>query len=500
MTFAAVPWDIALPRGFWYNIGMETNIKTTNKPRKALEAILTVLIPVIALGAFVWWLIKAEELTVQGVIMAALTLGVFTVALIIAVPAFIRFINWEVKARVKPLGDRSMRRSRLHPAIVAALSVLAARIILAVAAYVLFTAIKGYSGSFFATLERIWYKLDTDAPHYLSIAQSGYVTTEPEMYNIVFLPLFPWLIRAFGLVFRSGFVSACVINTLASCAAGAVIYELALCDMGRRAAKLAVVFAFAMPAAIFFLAPMSEPLFLLLTAGCLLAARKGKFWLGAVLGALASFTRSVGIIMLLPFVMELIVHTVRKVKAEETKPLPAWAKAAACVLIFCLGTFFYLLINKLVWGDWFKFLEFQKSVWFQQLGPFFGTASTQTNYLFRAFGTETADVLGLWIPNLLYIIGALAVLVLTARTLRSSYTLCFAAYFAITCGATWLLSAPRYLTALVVLPIALAHLCQGRDDGVALARSRAKAAAVTTLLLMGQAAYLVMYILEYSIY
>lgn len=491
---------IALIAVIWYNIHMEDNTKNKIGSFKVWETLLTCLIPALALAAFCLWVFTAEELTVQGTVTACISLGIFTVALMIAVPAFIRFFRGEDAAGVRPLGDRSMRRSRLHPVIGVMLSVLAARFIVSVLAYVIFTAIKGYSGSFFATAERIWYKLDTDAPHYFSIAEQGYTTVEPQMYNIVFLPLFPWLIRALNLIFRSSFVSAAVINTLATCGAAALIYQLALCDTGRRSARIAVLFAVAMPAAIFFIAPMSEPLFLLLSAGCLLAARKGKFFLGAVLGALASFTRSVGIIMLLPFVMELILFLIKKKRKEEIKTSAAILKAAACIAIFCLGTFGYLLINKIVWGEWFKFLEFQKSIWYQQAGPFFGTVSTQTNYLFRSFGSETADLLGLWLPNLLYIFGALSVLVLTARTLRSSYTLYFAAYLAITCGATWLLSAPRYLTALVVLPLALAHLCQSRDDGVALGRSRAKTTAVTVLLLLGQAAYLVMYILEYSIY
>lgn len=479
---------------------MEAKETTQKKSRKALETVLTVLIPLFSLAAFARWIMTAEELTFWGVSAAAAALGIFTVALILGVPAFIRFFMGEEETKLRPLGDRSMRRTRLSPAIGAMLTILAARLLVAILAYVIFTAIKGYSGSFFATAERIWYKLDTDAPHYISIAEQGYTTAEPEMYNLVFLPLFPWLIKAFNFVFRSSFASACVINTLASCGAAAVIYELALCDTGRRTAKTAVLFTFLMPAAIFFMAPMSEPLFILLSAGCLLLARKGKFYIAAVLGALASFTRSVGIIMLVPFVMELILYTAKRVKAGDKKRFSVWIRPFVCVAVFCLGTFGYLLINKLLWGDWFKFMEFQKQVWFQQLGPFFGTVSTQVNYLVRSFGTDTADLIGLWLPNLLFIFGALAVLVLTARTQRFSYTVYFAVYLAVTCGATWLLSAPRYLTALIVLPLALAHLCQGRDDGVALSRARAKTTAVTAILLIGLAAYLVMYILEYSIY
>ncbi len=120
--------------------------------------------------------------------------------------------------------------------------------------------------------------------------------------------------------------------------------------------------------------------------------------------------------------------------------------------------------------------------------------------LVSSLGKETADVLGLWLPNLLFTFGALIVFVASARVLRPSYSLYFAAYFAVSCGASWLLSAPRYLTALVVLPLALAQLCESRDDGVAIGRARTKTTIVTSALIIGQMAYLLMYILDYSIY
>ena len=45
-----------------------------------------------------------------------------------------------------------------------------------------------------------------------------------------------------------------------------------------------------------------------------------------------------------------------------------------------------------------------------------------------------------------------------AKKLRASYTAWFIAYFVVAIGATWLLSAPRYLMAMPVLPLALALL------------------------------------------
>ena len=480
---------------------MENKEKTNKYPRSALVNALSVAVLALARAAFLWWGLTAKELTAAGIVTAGLSLAIFAIALVLMIPSAIRFFSGAAESAPHALGDRSLRREGRHPVLRLMLTLLLARLLVMLIAYVISNLVYGYTGSFFATVERIWLKLDTDAPHYFSIAENGYTTVEPQMYTIVFLPLFPMLIRVFNLVFGSSFASAMVINTLCTLGAGVFIYKLALLDMGRRSARIAVLFALSLPGAIFLIAPMSEALFLLLSTAALYYMRKCGFWLAAALCALAAFTRSVGIILIVPFFAEALNYTVRTAREKGRRGL--WKlvlKMLACLAICCLGTFAYLLINKLVWGDWFKFVRFQREIWYQSIGPFFGSACTQMNCLIRSVSTELEDLFGLWLPNLLFTFGALFVFVFSARTLRTSYSLYFAVYFAIACGAAWLLSAPRYLSALTVLPIALALLCEGRDDGVALGRARAKTAIVSVLLMIGQLAYLVMYILGYSIY
>ena len=480
---------------------MEDKKKIRSGASSVLKTVLSLTVLLASLALFAYWGLNKQGLSVQGIIAAALSLLMFTFGIILLIPRAIRFFSGEAVWSARPVGDRSSKRGRMHPVWGVMLTVLAVRALIIIIAYIMALVFKKMPGSIFSTMRDIWVKLDTDAPHYFSIAENGYTIEYPDMYNIVFLPLFPMLIRVFNLVFKDSFVSSLIINTLCSCGAAAVIYELALCDTGRRSAKHAVLFAFALPAAIFFIAPMSEALFLLLCSPVLLALRRERFWLAAVLGALASFTRSVGIILLFPFVCEAIYYTVRRCKAGGKKDAGSIiVKFILCALVMCLGTFAYLLINKLVWGEWFKFIQFQRENWYQEPGYFFETAAMQVDQFVMTVGVENDAALGLWLPNLLFTFGALAVFVASARTLRTSYSLYFAAYFAVTCGASWLLSAPRYLTALVVLPLALAHLCESRDDGVALARARAKTTVVTLILCIGQLLYLLMYVIDYSIY
>lgn len=478
------------------------SIEKIKAPRsRAAVRIISGVIFAAALAWFGYWLLNKDGITLKGIFAAAVVLGFFALAVVISVPGAIRFFTGAPDNAQTAIGDRSSRKGLFNVSLRIVIAVLLARMLIVVIAYVFGMIFRGVHGSLFSTLETIWLKLDTDAPHYFSIAEEWYVTSEPQMYNIVFLPLFPLCIRALNLIFGNSFVSAMALNTVCSCAAAVVLYHLALQDVGRRSAKIAVLFAFAMPAAIFFIAPMSEALFLLLSVSTLLALRKGRFLTAAVFGGLAAFTRSPGIIMAVPFTAEAVRYAVLQYREKGGKGLGrAVLKLFPCLIILLSGAFGYLLINKLVWGDWFKFLQFQRDIWYQQPNPFFDTAALQTEEFFLSLSTDRSAMLGLWLPNLLYIVGALAVFVASARTLRTSYSLYFAAYFAVVCGASWLLSAPRYLTALAVLPIALTLLCEGRDDGVALGRARAKTLIVSAVLITGQILYLLMYVIEFCIY
>ena len=77
-----------------------------------------------------------------------------------------------------------------------------------------------------------------------------------------------------------------------------------------------------------------------------------------------------------------------------------------------------------------------------------------------------------------------------AKRLRPSTMAYFLAYFVIAIGATWLLSAPRYLAACFPLAIALA----------AIADTRKKDAAATLFSIAGLLTYLALYINGYPVY
>ena len=71
---------------------------------------------------------------------------------------------------------------------------------------------------------------------------------------------------------------------------------------------------------------------------------------------------------------------------------------------------------------------------------------------------------------------ALILLAKAAPRLRASQTAWFLAYYIIAVGATWLLSAPRYLLVLLPVPLALAQCAQKRTANIALTALSALAA------------------------
>ena len=130
----------------------------------------------------------------------------------------------------------------------------------------------------------------------------------------------------------------------------------------------------------------------------------------------------------------------------------------AAALLIPMGFAVYCLINFLVAGDPFKFLEYQRVHWNQQLGWFFNTAAYQTEHALSSAVSRPTDFWGLWLPNILAQLVSLVIMTAAAKRLRPAYTAWFIAYFAVSVGATWLLSAPRYLAALPALPAAMALL------------------------------------------
>jgi len=249
-----------------------------------------------------------------------------------------------------------------------------------------------------------------------------------------------------------------------------------------------------MPAAFLFSAPLSDALFLALTLASVYLMRKRQYPFASIVGFFAALTRAPGILIAVPLCFELVGNVVREYK-ENHKNHHWWIRQIKDVLFLLLipcGFLLYLHLNFVVTGNALTFLTYQRAHWHQRPGWFFVTVNTQMDNLLEnlSLGGNLRLAIGLWMPNLVYIITSLGLVTVAQTRMRASYIAYFIAYFLVCVGATWLLSAPRYLTACFPLALALGVLTEKREvDGL-----------VTILCVGLMLAYLAAYVHQWYVY
>lgn len=401
-------------------------------------------------AVFMLWCASGPELGAAGFAAAFASAALFALLCLRFVPGWMRFWSAAELPPPPPAGDEPRHiRLKIFCAFLGADA-------LAVLLVFLLRALLGYGESFAASLE-FW--ICTDSAHYLDIARDWYLSegSVDRLVQLVFLPGYPLAVRLVNYIVGNFLYSGFIVSFLSFGGAGCAIYSLLRLDYTHEEVIRALKYLLLLPAAFFFAAPMSESFFLLLTALCVYCARKDRWLCGGLLGALAAFTRSLGLVLFVPLFFELVREAVNARGRISARRLTA---RFFTLLLIPAGFAAYCYINYLVSGDPFKFMQYQNEHWSQQLGWFFNTAGYQLEHALSCAGADSEKLFGLWLPNLLACFGSLAVMAAAAKKLRPSYTAWFIAYFAIATGTTWLLSAPRYLAALFPLPLALSALAK----------------------------------------
>jgi mannosyltransferase PIG-V len=211
----------------------------------------------------------------------------------------------------------------------------------------------GFGDILFSPLAR-W-----DSVWYLGIAHDGYDGGA----DTAFFPLYPLLVRALVLPHPSEaalLVSAYVVSLACFAAALWLLQRLVELELGRPVAIATVWLLALFPASLFFGAPYSESLFLLVSVGAFYAARRGRWaWAGG-LALAAAATRSAGIVLLVPLVVLWL----------DSKPRRGGDLAWLALAPLGLGA--YALHLGIAHGDALAFIDAQKE-WFREFaGPFVG--------------------------------------------------------------------------------------------------------------------------------
>jgi hypothetical protein len=199
-----------------------------------------------------------------------------------------------------------------------------------------------------------------DSVWYLSIADSGYDGPARE----AFFPLYPLFVRALatpaGAPPEALLVASYLVSLAALLGALYLLWRLVALELGRPLAGPTLLLIAAFPGSLFFGAPYSESLFLLLSVGAFYAARTGSWaWAGALAGC-ASATRSAGILLLLPL-------GIIWWQSERRSP-----RDAAWLALAPVGLAGYAIYLEATIGDGLAFLQVQEA-WLRHFaGPLGG--------------------------------------------------------------------------------------------------------------------------------
>lgn len=288
-----------------------------------------------------------------------------------------------------------------------------------------------------------------DAPHYIDIAQHGYVSSGPSRFYLVFYPLFPALTHVFALVLVNYVVAAFAVSALASVAAGLLLYHLVRLDSSDSLARGAVWFLFIFPTSYFLHIGYTESLFLALTLGSFLAARKQNWMAAGLVGALASFTRVNGLFLIPALAVEAYLQY-----RQSRRWDPEWLWIG-CVF---LGFAAYLWINYRVTGNPLAFEQMLKGYWYKSFAwPWQGIQGTIQSIGWRG----PADGMMVGIMEAFFILLTLVATVVTFFTIRPSYGVWMAGNWLIITSTGFILSVPRY--ALIFFPIYILFARLGRE-------------------------------------
>jgi Dolichyl-phosphate-mannose-protein mannosyltransferase len=291
-----------------------------------------------------------------------------------------------------------------------------------------------------------------DAPHYLDIARAGYVAQGVEARWIVFYPLYPWLVRACAFVLRDGLLSAFFVSTVASLAAGLLLYRLALLDEEDEAARAAVFFLFVFPTSYFLHIGYTESLFIALAVGSFLAARERSWPLAGALGALAAMSRVNGLLLIPALAFE--------VWDEYRSEGRGWRWEWLWVGTVALGFGVYLLINWEVFGHPLQFLNMQEQYWSKSLTwPWVGISAAWDSM----WGREPWEAQMVGWQEFFFVVLGLGLTVWAWLRLRASYAAWMTLNWLLWTSTKFVLSVPRYTLVLFPAYILFARAAGSRS-------------------------------------
>ena len=182
-------------------------------------------------------------------------------------------------------------------------------------------------------------------------------------------------------------------------------------------------------------------MFLLTTVLCLYFIRTKKPLWVAITGFLACLSRTQGVIL---FVCALI-----PVASDLLKKKQFHWKDLLAALIVPLGFFVYLLMNKILFGNWFQYLDFQAAAPWYNKAQWFGKTLGYCHDMALAYPGLAPMI---YTPQLvLFFVGTLSIFYGVYKKVRNEYLVYTGAYIFTCYTHGWLISGSRYMCACLPL-------------------------------------------------
>lgn len=190
----------------------------------------------------------------------------------------------------------------------------------------------------------LWAWANFDGEHYLSIAKEGYHLAEQ-----AFFPLYPLLIK----LLDGGVWSGLFISNTSFFLALVGLFKLLRIDYSEKVTKLAIILLLAFPTSFYFGAVYTESLFLCFVVWSFYFYRKENYLLSGILGALASATRVIGVILLPVYLIELF--SKKKFRVIHKRSLASFTGNSLFIILVGLLAYMFYLYK--VYGDPLMFLH-----------------------------------------------------------------------------------------------------------------------------------------------
>ena len=285
-----------------------------------------------------------------------------------------------------------------------------------------------------------------DGPLFARVAEFGYTDPRTDPHATAFFPLFPLLLRALHATGLSYAAAGMLITIAGSVIAGAFLYRLAEEEIGEGSGRRALLYMMLFPTAVFLVAPYSEALFLAGAVAAFYYARRNRWLMVAVPGAVAVASRSAGLFILFGLVFDFV----RQNDWSRKKVLAAGAGLGMAALpVIAYGAY---LRN--VKGDPFYFFIDQRDGWYREFtGPV--SSLTKTWQLALGNGGPTNWIFS-WRIELVAAALGVAFTVWALKRREWGYAAYMGATMAAIMTSTWYFSIPRLLLSLFPIYLFLA--------------------------------------------